>query len=331
MGEIMRRRGTARVAAGVLAVAVAIAGCSKTGGATATSEKSKSGPRTIGVSVADQKSLFYIAAVDGMRKMAAQTGDKLIVLSADNNATQQVNQVNNLVTQRVDALIFIAQDATSALAGVRAANKAGIPVVAVDEKPESGDVKLATYIATDSVKAADNLCTWLFKQIGNSGEIGILRGVLGATAEVQRSKGCKQALARTPGIKVVATQSANWDETQAYKATQNMLQANPGIKAIFGESDAMGLGAAKAAKDAGRKIVSVGIDGFPTMVAGIKQGLTQATEAQIPYKMGQRAVTNADQILSGQGSQVPALQYQDTTLVTSATVNPVDFYGPNVK
>jgi len=327
----MRRRGTARVAAGVLAVAVAIAGCSKTGGATATSEKSKSGPRTIGVSVADQKSLFYIAAVDGMRKMAAQTGDKLIVLSADNNATQQVNQVNNLVTQRVDALIFIAQDATSALAGVRAANKAGIPVVAVDEKPESGDVKLATYIATDSVKAADNLCTWLFKQIGNSGEIGILRGVLGATAEVQRSKGCKQALARTPGIKVVATQSANWDETQAYKATQNMLQANPGIKAIFGESDAMGLGAAKAAKDAGRKIVSVGIDGFPTMVAGIKQGLTQATEAQIPYKMGQRAVTNADQILSGQGSQVPALQYQDTTLVTSATVNPVDFYGPNVK
>lgn len=325
----MRRRGTARVAAGVLAVA--IAGCSKTGGATATSEKSKSGPRTIGVSVADQKSLFYIAAVDGMRKMAAQTGDKLIVLSADNNATQQVNQVNNLVTQRVDALIFIAQDATSALAGVRAANKAGIPVVAVDEKPESGDVKLATYIATDSVKAADNLCTWLFKQIGNSGEIGILRGVLGATAEVQRSKGCKQALARTPGIKVVATQSANWDETQAYKATQNMLQANPGIKAIFGESDAMGLGAAKAAKDAGRKIVSVGIDGFPTMVAGIKQGLTQATEAQIPYKMGQRAVTNADQILSGQGSQVPALQYQDTTLVTSATVNPVDFYGPNVK
>lgn len=330
----MRRRGTARVAAGVLAVAVAIAGCSKTGGATATSEKSKSGPRTIGVSVADQKSLFYIAAVDGMRKMAAQTGDKLIVLSADNNATQQVNQVNNLVTQRVDALIFIAQDATSALAGVRAANKAGIPVVAVDEKPESGDVKLATYIATDSVKAADNLCTWLFKQIGNSGEIGILRGVLGATAEVQRSKGCKQALARTPGIKVVATQSANWDETQAYKATQNMLQANPGIKAIFGESDAMGLGAAKAAKDAGRKIVSVGIDGFPTMVAGIKQGLTQATEAQIPYKMGQRAVTNADQILSGQGSQVPALQCQDTTLVTSAnvnTVNPVDFYGPNVK
>ncbi len=330
----MRRRGTARVAAGVLAVAVATAGCSKTGGATATSEKSKSGPRTIGVSVADQKSLFYIAAVDGMRKMAAQTGDKLIVLSADNNATQQVNQVNNLVTQRVDALIFIAQDATSALAGVRAANKAGIPVVAVDEKPESGDVKLATYIATDSVKAADNLCTWLFKQIGNSGEIGILRGVLGATAEVQRSKGCKQALARTPGIKVVATQSANWDETQAYKATQNMLQANPGIKAIFGESDAMGLGAAKAAKDAGRKIVSVGIDGFPTMVAGIKQGLTQATEAQIPYKMGQRAVTNADQILSGQGSQVPALQYQDTTLVTSAnvnTVNPVDFYGPNVK
>ena len=99
------------------------------------------GQRVIGVSVADQKSLFYIAAVDGMRKMAAQTGDKLIVLSADNNATQQVNQVNNLITQHVDALIYIAQDATSALAGVRAANRSGIPVIAVDEKPESGDAE----------------------------------------------------------------------------------------------------------------------------------------------------------------------------------------------
>ena len=331
----MSRRTTARVTAGVLAGALLLAGCSSSSKSASPATSAKpAGPRTIGVSVADQKSLFYIAAVDGMRKMAAQTGDKLIVLSADNNATQQVNQVNDLITQKVDALIFIAQDATSALAGVRAANKANIPVIAVDEKPESGDVKLATYIATDSVKAADNLCTWLFKQIGDSGEIGILQGVLGATAEVQRSKGCQQALAVTPGIKVVATQSASWDETQAYKATQNMLQANPGIKAIFGESDAMGLGAAKAAKDAGRTIVSVGIDGFPTMIAGIKAGLTQATEAQIPYKMGQLAVTNADQILGGQASQVPALPYQDTTLVTSdnvATVNPVDFYGPNVK
>ena len=290
------------------------------------------GKKTIGVSVADQKSLFYIAAVDGMKTAADKLGVKLIVLSADNDANKQVNQVNDLITQKIDALVFIAQDATAAAAGVKAANKAGVPVIAVDEKPESGDGKLATYIATDSVKAADALCQWVFDKMGGSGDIGILQGVLGATAELQRSKGCKQALSRNPGIKVVATQSANWDETQGYKATQNMLAANPGIKAIVGESDAMGLGAAKAAKDANRTIIAVGIDGFPTMVAGIKAGLTQATQAQVPYKMGQLAIDNGLKVIGGQ--TLPAEQFQDTVLVTSenvSTVNPVDFYGPNVK
>lgn len=288
--------------------------------------------RTIGVSVADQKSLFYIAEADGIKKAAADLGVEVVVLSADNNSTQQVNQVNDLITQNVDALIFTAQDATAAAAGVRAANRAEIPVIAVDQKPESGDAKLATYIATDSVKAADALCTWMFEQMGGKGEIGILQGVLGSTAELQRSQGCQQALDQNPDIKVVAKQSANWDETEGYKAAQNMLQANPNMKAIFGESDAMGLGAAKAAKDANRDIIAVGIDGFPTMIKGIQDGLTQATQAQVPYKMGQQAVADALKILDGQA--VPELQYQDTVLVTeenAKTVDPVQFYGPNVK
>ena len=288
--------------------------------------------RVIGVSVADQKSLFYVAEADGIKQAAKDAGVKIVLLSADNNSTQQVNQVNDLITQGVDALIFTAQDATAAAAGVRAANKANIPVIAVDQKPEGGDGKLATYIATDSVKAADELCTWMFEKMGGKGEIGILQGVLGATAELQRSEGCQKALDRTPGIKVVAKQSANWDETEGFKAAQNMLQANPGIKAIFAESDAMGLGAAKAAKDAGRDIIAVGIDGFPTMITAVKEGLTDATQAQIPYKMGQMAVADAIKLMDGQ--KIPALQYQDTVLVTSEnakTVDPVQFYGPNVK
>ena len=72
----------------------------------------------------------------------------------------------------------------------------------------------------------------------------------------------------------------------------------------------------------------------PTMITAIQQGLTQATMAQVPYKMGQMAIKDANLIIGGQGSQVPALQLQDAVLVTSEnakSVNPVDFYGPNVK
>lgn len=330
-----------RTFAGVALVATVAAACGSSASTSATSGSATSGAAssggggktpTIGVSIADQKSLFYIAEADGIKKAAQDMGVKVILLSADNNSNQQINQVNDLLTQGVDALIFTAQDATAAAAGVRAANNANVPVIAVDQKPESGNGKLATYIATDSVKAADQLCTWLFEQMGGSGEIGILQGVLGSTAETQRSKGCQQALDRTPQIKVVAKQSANWDETEGYKAAQNMLQANPNMKAIFGESDAMALGAAKAAKDAGRDLKTVGIDGFPTMVAAIRDGLTNATEAQQPYVMGQKAVEDAIKIANGES--VPDLQYQDTTLVTkenAATVDTTKFYGPNVK
>lgn len=286
----------------------------------------------IGAAVADQKSLFYIAAVDGMKAAAEELGYELNVQSASNNSRQQIDQVNNLLVQQIGALIFISQDSTAAAAGVRAANEAGVPVIAVDQRPETGEGELATFIATDSVKAARDLCTWMFEQMGGEGQIAILKGVLGSTAEQQRTQGCEEALAENPNIEVVSTQTANWDENEAYKAMQNVLTANPDLKAVFAESDAMSLGAAKAAQQAGVEgLISVGIDGFPTQLAAIEEGLTQATMAQIPYDMGYMAVQQAIQIMNGEGGEIPAEQYQDAVLVTQENVgdvNPSDFYGP---
>ncbi|MYU26349.1 substrate-binding domain-containing protein [Streptomyces sp. SID8352] len=293
-----------------------------------------SGKKVIGVSVADQKSLFYVAEVAGIKAEAKKHGYEIKITSANNDSSAQVKQVNDLLTQQIGALIFTSQDSTAAAAGVRAANQADVPVIAVDQRPESGEGKLATYIATDSVKAAYDLCTWMFEQIGGEGEIAILHGVLGSTAEIQRTEGCKKAIKENPGIKVVAEETANWDETQAFKATQNVLTANPRLDAVFGESDAMAIGASKAAKKAGREIFSVGIDGFPTMFDAVESGLTQATMAQKPYVMGQLAVRNAIALMDGKGDDIPAEQYQDTTLIDAKTVrsNKVeDFYGPDAR
>jgi ribose transport system substrate-binding protein len=333
-----RGRSSLRALAGVIAVAVVgLAGCSQEApGGPAPASGGDGAKKVIGVSVADQKSLFYVASVQGMKDQAAARGVELVVTSANNDANQQVKQVNDLLTQQIGALIFTSQDSTAAAAGVRAANSAGVPVIAVDQRPESGQGELATYIATDSVKAARELCTWMFQQMGGSGELAILHGVLGSTAETQRTQGCQEAIAATPGIKVVAEETANWDETEAFKATQNILSANPNLKAVFGESDAMGLGAAKAAEQAGRHegMIFTGIDGFPTMFDAVESGLTQATMAQQPYKMGQIAVDNAISILDGQGAGIPAEQYQDTVLINKDTVGQNDvttFYGPNAR
>ena len=313
-----------------------VAGCAAMLAAACAAPAARAADKpTIGVSVADQKSLFYVAAVDGMRDAAKQAGYELRITSASNNSSLQIKQVQDLLVQNVGALIFISQDSTSAGAGVKAANRADVPVIAVDERPEAGSGKLATYIATNSVTAARDLCTWMFQQIGNKGNIAILHGVLGATAELQRTQGCQEALKANPGIHVVAQQTANWDETEAYKATQNILTANPDLQGIFGESDAMALGAAKAAKAANRNgLVFIGIDGFPTMFPAIKSGLVQGSMAQNPYRMGQMAVEDAIKIMAGSGKDIPAVQYMPTTLLDKQSIDankPEDFYGPAAK
>lgn len=317
-----------------LAGLLALAGCSSTAGAAKPpSAKADKANKTIGVSISDQTSLFYIAAVDGMREEAAKKGYKLIVQQAGDDGTTQVNQVQNLITQKPGAVIYTPTNATAANTGAKALNAAGIPIIGVDQKPtaDSG-TKLTTYIATDSVKAARDLALWLFKQIGNSGEIGVLTGIQGSTAQLERSKGLDEALKATKGVKVVGSQTADWDETKAFNKAQSLISANPKMKAIFAESDAMALGAAKAAKQANRSLKIVGIDGFPTMFTAIKAGLTDATQAQHPYQMGKIAVDNAVQAITGSGS-IPPLQYQPTTLITKDNVNqrkPTEFYGPKL-
>ena len=318
---------------GLLAASITALGCFTTLAPVAAPTVARAADKpSIGVSVADQKSLFYIAAVDGMRAAAVKAGYDLKIASAGNNSTQQINQIQNLLVQHVGALIFIPQDATSAAAGVKAANRADTPVIAVDERPEGGNGKLATYIATDSVAAARELCTWMFDQIGDKGNIAVLTGVLGATAQLQRSQGCQEALKAHGDVHVVAEQTANWDENEAYKAAQNILTAHPDLKAIFAESDAMALGSAKAAKHDGRsELMVVGIDGFPTMFKAIKSGLTQATKAQQPYGMGEMAVQDAIKLMNKQGSDIPAVQYVDAKLITKQNVDqndPASFYGP---
>ena len=312
--------------------ALSLAACGSGSGDSASADGS--GKKVIGVSVADQKSLFYVAEVAGIKDEAAKLGYEVQITSANNDSSAQVKQVNDLLTQQVGALIFTSQDSTAAAAGVKAANDADVPVVAVDQRPESGQGELATYIATDSVKAAYELCTWMFEQIGGEGELAILHGVLGSTAELQRTEGCEKAIAENPGIKVVAEETANWDETEAFKATQNILTAHPNLAAVFGESDAMGMGAAKAAADANKDIFAVGIDGFPTMFDAVASGLTQATMAQQPYMMGQLAVRNAIALMNGDGGDIPAEQYQDTVMINADTVGQhkvEEFYGPDAQ
>lgn len=293
--------------------ALALAGCSVDDAGAATGGAS-SGSKTIGVSMSFVNQ-FYSAAQEGMEAEAKEQGYDLTILNAQGNSSTQVNQVQNLVSQGVGSIIFIQLDASSGGASLDQASTAGIPVIGVDQVPVGGDY--VTYIGSDSVKMAEQACDYLSEQLGGSGKIAIVEGIPASSTQTQRTEGCGNVLSANPGLDVVSTTSADWDQNKAVSVFANVLTANPGLQGVFAQNDDMALGVASAIQTASApQIPVVSIDGFPAAYTAIEAGTMTATMSQQPYNMGRLAVKDAIQAMNGDAASIPKTQIQDSVLVT---------------
>jgi ribose transport system substrate-binding protein len=301
------------VGAAVAAASLALAGCS-TGGSGAGGETGAGDKKTIGVSMSFVNQ-FYAAAEEGMQDAADAAGYELVILNAQGNSSTQVNQMQNLVSQDVGAIIFIQLDAASGGASLSEANSADIPVVSVDQVPAGGDY--VTYIGSDSVQMGTQACDYLAELLGGSGDIAIIEGVQASSTQLQRTEGCDESLAANPGLEVVSTTSADWDQNKALSTFSNVLTANQNLDGVFAQNDDMALGAASATEAAGRDVVPmVTIDGFPAAYDAIEKGDISATISQQPYAMGKLSVENAIALITGEGADIPKQQIQESILVT---------------
>ena len=244
---------------------------------------------------------------------------QIITVDAKGDAATQVNQVQDLIAQNIDALIYIPAGATAASVPVKAAHAAGIPVINIDRNADGapGD----TFIATDSVASARQVCDYIAKQAGGKGEMLIVHGQKGTTPEVDRTKGCGEALKNYPDIKVVGELwSEGWHQDEGFKLTQDLLQAHPKANIIFGQADALALGAAQAVKvtQPDHRIWVAGFDGDTAALTALKDGVFDVTATQQTQKMGRMGVDDA--IAMVKGEKPPATQLQDATLTTKDNV-----------
>ncbi len=117
-----------------------------------------------------------------------------------------------------------------------------------------------------------------------------------------RLRGFRDAVAKMPGVVIVASQPANWERDQGFNVFQNMLQAHPDIDAVFACSDLMALGAIEAIAAAGRtgRIRVVGFDALDDAKKAIAAGTMDASVAQFPSEMGRAAVESAVKVIRGQ-------------------------------
>lgn len=296
-----------------LAVIAGVAALTATSGAYAETKK-------IGLAVANLQAEFFNMIKQSVEAYGKEKGYTVITVDAKGDATTQVNQIQYLLTQKIDALIYIPAGATAASVPVKAARVAGVPVVNVDRNADGapGD----TFIRGESIKATTELAEWICKQTGGKGNAVVIHGQKGTSPEVDRMKGWMDGLSKCPGIKVTQNQwTERWAADEGNKIAQDMLQRDPSISIIFGQADGIALGAAQAVKLAklDHKVWVVGYDGDIGGLKAVQSGGLDGTVTQPTFTMGRLAVDAVTDLLAGK--KPPVDQPKDGVLTTKDNVD----------
>ncbi|PSK68640.1 transporter [Streptomyces sp. CS149] len=280
------RRGALKFAGAALAVALVV------GAVSYFNSGSSGSTKKVGMSLSTLNNPFFVQMKEGAQAEAEKAGIDLTVTDAQNDASQQANQLQNFTSSGVSSIIVNPVDSDAVGPGVRSANKADIPVIAADRGVNKADT--ATLVASDNVAGGKLAADALADKLGGKGSIVILQGTAGTSASRERGAGFAEGLKAYPDIKVVAKQPADFDRTKGLDVMTNLIQPHPGVTGVFAENDEMALGAVKAlGSKAGKSVSVVGFDGTPDGLKAVEAGTLYASVAQQPAELGKIAVQNA--------------------------------------
>ena len=262
------------------------------------SEK-KSSVKTIGVTLLTRAHVFYKDLEEGLKKEATQDGYDLVITSADFDLSKQTAQVEDFITRKVDAIIVSPVDSRGIGAAIDRANQAKIPVFTADIASKEGDV--VSHIASDNVAGGRLAGEYLAKLLHGKGTVAII-GQPTVTSVLDRTQGFKEAVAKYPGITIVAEVNGEGVRDKALQAAADILQAHPRLDAIFGINDDSALGALDAAQQFKRtELVIVGYDATPPAVDAImKQTPLKADIIQYPDTIGMMTIRQIKKFFDGE-------------------------------
>jgi len=250
----------------------------------------------VGLVISTLNNPFFVTLRDGAMKQAKAVGIELVVLDSQNDPAKEMANVEDLVSQKVAAILINPTDSDAVGAAIKLANREKLPVITLDRGASSGTV--ASHIASDNVAGGKLAGAYLAKALGGKGKVVELQGIAGTSAARDRGKGFNDA-ASAGKLQVVARQVADFDRAKGLSVMENILQAQPAIDAVFAHNDEMALGALKAIQGSGRKIKVVGFDATDDAVAAVKAGTLSATVAQQPALIGSLGIDTVKAVLAG--------------------------------
>ncbi len=236
-----------------------------------------------------------------MKAEAAKYGYTIVVVDANRDNAKQQSQVEDFISNKVDAIVLTPYDSTAIGSAIAEANKANIPVFTADIASTSKQGTVVAHIASDNVQGGMQAAKLVCAAVGKSGKVAILDEPE-VTSVQDRVKGFKNGLqAYCPGATVVADIDAGGERAKADSSMSDVLQSNPNVNAVFGINDDSALGAVSAIKAAGvtGKIAVVGYDAGPEAQAAIKAGTMYGDAIQYPDKIGAMTIDAIHDFFTG--------------------------------
>ncbi|MCE7985396.1 MAG: sugar ABC transporter substrate-binding protein [Caldilinea sp. CFX5] len=246
---------------------------------------------------------------------ATQEGVELIMVDSKEDVATQLSQVENFVTQGVDAIILIPPNTDATDPATKLATDADIPLVYVNRKPANLPEGVY-YVGSDSIIAGRLQMEWLAEQLGGKGNCVLMNGNLSQEAAQMRTAGVKEIVEKNPDIKIIKEDTANWSRAEGLALMENWLSTGDQIDCVASNNDEMAIGALQAIEAAGKlgQILVGGVDASPDALAMMDEGKLNVTVFQNAAGQGEGGVKTA--IALARGETVDQLVWVDYELVT---------------
>ncbi len=263
---------------------------------------------------------YWRSLGEGYVKFGAKVG-VTVDLQAGQNENDQLAQLaiaENMLSQGYKLLLVSPQTDSNLQPAVEAAEKAGVPVINVNDAVIPSAKNYIGNVQKDNgVRAA----RWFIANRKDGGKLAVIEGMAGVYAAVQRTAGFKETIAAEgKGLEVVASVPGNWDRQLSYDAATNIMSQHPDITGFYCNNDGMALGVVEAVKAAGKldKISVIGTDGISDAYASIKAGELTATVDSFPVLTGEVALEVALRLQAGQ--KLPRVVATPQALVTKDNI-----------
>ncbi|MDA3958736.1 D-ribose ABC transporter substrate-binding protein [Oceanispirochaeta sp.] len=287
-------------------------------------EGSRSGSKLIVIITPSHDNPFFkteaVAADDAAKKLGYTT----LVLSHDDDANKQDQHFDTAIASSAVAIICDNAGADATIGAIKKAKKAGIPTFLIDR--EINETGLAvSQIVSNNYQGALLGGEKFVELMGETGKYVELVGKESDTNAGIRSKGYHEIIDQYPNLKMVARQSANWSQTEAFEKMESILQANPDIKGVICGNDTMAMGAMAALNAAGMgQVFVVGFDGSNDVRDSIINGEIKATVLQTCATNAIMAVEQADMYVKNGSTGKSEKQLTDCVLIDSSNAKKLD-------